>query len=203
MKTTIKTVIALAMLALGVNAFALDDPVNGFGVGSTNGGGALTWAIVPARSANNGTPAVTYLQCTADNATNYVTFYKVTAQCVGRYATNVTVTLSVDRTNGFASGDVIIIRHAQTENYEKRILTTMAASTNLVTTVAPLESVIPGDIIYRCTATGQPQILVGAATLALGPGQFVYVGQKGKPLLVEANGAAAVTLRAVGGVYLP
>ena len=205
MKTHLKFILAAVIaVAFTLPTFAaLDNPVNGFGVGTTNGATTLSWAIVPARSANNGAPAIQFISATSDLTTSKVQFYRTTAQTQARYATNSTVTLSVSQTNGFASGDVIVIRHAATENYEKRVLTTMTASTNLITTVAPLEAVVPGDIIYRVTTSGAGAVAVGNATVNLGNGGAIYVGQQGKPILCELTGTSTCTLNVVGGSFLP
>jgi hypothetical protein len=176
MKKTLMGAVMMVVLLLGLPAFGLDDPVNGFGVGTTNGATTLSWAIVPARSANNGAPAVAYISATSDKAASKVQFYKVTAQTTARYATNSTVTLYVTATNGFASGDAIIIRHMADDSYEKRTLTGNSAATNLVTTAAPLGAVVPGDMIYRVTTTGAGAIACGAATITPS-GQYLYVGQ--------------------------
>lgn len=48
---TIKYFIAALLVCLRLPAFALDDPQNGFGVGSTNFNVNPSWAIIPARSA--------------------------------------------------------------------------------------------------------------------------------------------------------
>lgn len=200
---TIKYFIAALLVCLRLPAFALDDPQNGFGVGSTNFNVNPSWAIIPARSANGGAPAVNFIAAGSDLAGAVVSFYKVTAQTVARYSTNVTVTLSVDRTNGFASGTVIIIQHLANDSYEKKILTTMTASTNLITTVAPAGTVSPGDIIYAVSTSSAPSIAWGATTNTISAAAPIVVGQRGKPLLVEINSTSAGQLRAVGGTYLP
>lgn len=183
---------------------ALFDPVNGFGVGTTNAASTLSWAVVPARSANGGAPAVSFINAGSATATSKIQFYKVTGVVQAKYATNTTVTLSVASTNGFASGDVIIIRRARDETYEKRTLTTMTTATNLVLTAAPTGAVYPGDYIYRVSTTGAGHITWGASTNSLGGIGTIYVGQKGMPLLLEidASGSTA-SLNAVGGIYLP
>lgn len=180
---------------------ALAEPVNGFGVGTTNGGGTASWVIVPARSANNGAPAVTMLSATSDLAGSKVQFSKVTATALVT-GTNSTVTLQVNRTNGFASGTIIVIQHIVDNTYEKRTLTTMTTSTNLVCTAAPLGATTPGDIVYAMSSTGVGAVAVGSATVNLN-GSYVYVGQKGKPILADLTGTSACTLQTLGGVYLP
>lgn len=202
MKTNIRYLLGAVLLALSLPALALDDPTTGFGVGTTNAGTTLSWAIVSARSANNGTPAVTFLNMGSGTAAATTTFWKCTSQTTARYATNSTVTLSVTQTNGFASGDNIIIRHMTDDSYEKRTLTTMTTATNLVTTVAPLTAVVPGDLIYKVVSAGT--IIGGAAATNSTTGTPIWVGQKGKPLMVDINaGGNTACMNAVGGTYLP
>lgn len=203
MKTIKLGFLALLLAAAFNTNAALPDPQSGFGLGTTNPATALSYVVVPARSANNGAPAVTFLNAGSAAATAKVQFYQNTTLVSAKYATNATVLLHVERTNGFASGDVIIIRHKADETYEKRILTTMTTATNLTTTVAPVGAVVPGDIIYRAQAAGAGSIQWGAITNSLS-GSYIYVGQKGQPLLAEINGTSTDGLiNAIGGIYLP
>ena len=203
MKKTLKIMAALLVaFAFALPALALDDPANGFGVGSTNSGGTASYVIVSARSANGGAPAVSLINATSDLTTSKVQFYKVTEETVAQYATNSTTTLSVNNTNGFASGNTIIIRHMGADSYEKRTLTTMTGATNLVVTAAPLGAVVPGDRIYKVVSAGVAAVPVGNATLSV-TGQYLFVGQRGKPLLADLTGTSSCQLNALGGVYLP
>jgi hypothetical protein len=202
-----KTIIGLlALLALSViPAKALPNAVGGFALGSTNPATTLSYAIISGRTPVQGSaPKITYLNVGSDLATSKVQFYTVTAQTACRYATNATVTLSVSSTNGFASGDVVIIRHYLNDTYEKRILTTMTASTNLILTAAPVASVIPGDTIYRATTAGAGFIPLGATTNAIGPSSGgIYVGQADTPLLLEVNATStAGQISVVSGEYI-
>jgi hypothetical protein len=200
-----KRLFLTVLLVLGcMPAFAaLPDPPAGFGVGTTNGATTLSWVIVPARSANNSAAAVTYINATSDKASSVVQFYRVTAQTQATY-TNATVTLPVTGTNqgvNWNSG-TCIIRHMVDDSYEKRSLTTGTGSTNIVLTAAPLGTVVPGDIIYFATTTAAAKIPVGAATLALSAASPIYVGQVGKPLLMELDSTTTGTLNAAGGTYI-
>lgn len=215
-----KKVILIAIAVFGlVNAATvqaappyLTDPVNGFGVGSTNVPGALPWAIVGARSANGGAPAVYHINAGSDATLASLRFYRVVSQTEAKFATNATTTISVASTNtpGTSSGwgwnaGTIIIRHMLDDTYEKRTLTTATGNTNIVTTAAP-STTVPGDIIYLVvtnatmglTATGA----VGTNSVNGGGGP-IYVGQKGKPLMVEVNGTSAAVINSIGGLYLP
>lgn len=208
-KFTLATVLAaIAMLATyvvsaqGINA---TQPYRVYAVGSTNAG-TLATAIIGAHSVNKGTPVVTAINATTDKSTAVVQFYKVLRQTLCQYATNSTTVISVNSTNGFASGDVIIIRHMGNDGYEKRTLTTMTSATNLTTTTAPYTTV-PGDIIYGVTTTGAGKIPVVTNTVATGPyivalsGPAIYTGQKECPLLVEIDATTTGNINFVTATY--
>lgn len=203
-KIMIMTLALLALVMVTLTATAAPpDVVNGFSAGSTNRHGTLSYAIVSPRSPLTGAaPVVRFINAGSDKVAGIVQSYKVTAQATAQYATNATVTLHVNRTNGFASGDVIIIRHITDDSYEKRILTTMTVATNLTTTAAPLGAVVPGDIIYRCTTTGAGTIYWGASTNSLSAsGGPLFVGQKDTPLLLEIDATTAGAINVVSGDY--
>lgn len=201
----IVALIALAMLFAVPAKAQLSAPQTAFSVSTTNPATTLSYLVVSERSANGGTPAVTYLTAGSDLASSQVTTYKVTHVVGAQYATNATTTLSVNNTNGFSSGDVIIIRHYLNDTYEKRILTTMTGSTNLVLTAAPVAAVIPGDTIYRVVTSGAQNIPWGATTNSVGGGAGgpIIVGQRGLPLLMEINATSTAGRLSCAGVYLP
>ncbi len=206
MKTSFKIIVAIAFACLSAAAQDPTARTSVFGLGATNNGTTATaTVIIPNKSSNDGTPVITYLNYGSELATSRVQFYKATAQTQAQYSTNVTVTLSVGQTNGFASGDVIIIKHATAgaESYEKRTLTTMTASTNLIVTVAPVQVVTPGDIIYRVTTVGAGWIPVGVATNSITAANGLYAGQKNTPLMLEITGTSTCQIPVVSGFYAP
>jgi hypothetical protein len=174
--------------------------------GSTNGGTVLSWVIVPAKSANNGVPLVTFVNATSDDATSKVQSYRVTAAATANYAST-TVSAPVNRTNGFAVNDVVIIRHLASDTYEKRILAAaFTSATNLTLTVAPVTALAIGDLVYRVTTTGAAAIPCGVATLSLdGPGLLMgeKLGGNPTPLLLEIAGGTNATINAVAAQYVP
>lgn len=206
MKNTFKILVAVLAIGFAVPAMALDDPVNAWSVGSTNKDTTLSYAIVSARSANNGTPVLQYLNSGSDVATGTVRFGKVINEITATH-TNSTTTIFVNTTNppgtavNFKAG-TIIIRHMIDDSYEKRTLANNTGSTNIVVTAASLGEVRPGDKIYYVT-TNAATILQGAATNSLNAsGGALFVGQKGKPLLIEVNATTAGTINVASGVYL-
>jgi hypothetical protein len=216
MENLFKFTIAAA-LGFALTATAQIVPAySSYAAGTTNGASALSWAISSAHSLNDGIPVVTYINASSDKAASKVQFYLCTEETVAKYANNSTTTLSVNDTNGFASGDVIIIRHAGTnDTYEKRILTTMTAATNLVVTVAPMTTVVPGDIIYRMTTTGAPFIPCvtntytaansGLSVVQSGPGIVAGSAFGGHtcPILAEVDGTSSASLNSMNVIYVP
>lgn len=171
---------------------------------STNGGTALSWAIISAEGFNDGVPAVTFVSATSDKAASKIQAYKVNQTGIEKF-TNSTTRLDIAATNGFAPSGTIIIRHVLNDTYEKRTIAAGASwstgATNIVLTAAPLQAVIPGDLIYQVTTTGAASIPCGAATVNLS-GNNIITGEGGRPLLVEIDGTSAATLNAVSCVYL-
>ncbi len=209
MKFAKSPILALALLALAIPVIstqaAAPDPVNGWAVTTTNGGTTLSYAIVSPRGTQSGAAVrVQYLNATSDKSTSKVQFYKVDAQSAITY-TNSTTTLFVNTTNNgvnWQSGTVII-RHNIDDSYEKRTLGANTGSTNIAVTVAPMGTVLPGDIVYHVTTTGAGSIPVGSATLTLGPTSgAIYIGQKDKPLLLEIDATTSGTLNVASGDYV-
>lgn len=211
MKNTVK-ILGAGLLACGLAASAFADafglvqkpPQNVFEVGSSNLVSAGSWGIISARSGNAGTPVVTFVAYGGDSATAKLFIFKINAVAVTTF-TNSTTTLFVNNTNGFDQSSVLIIRHKLTDNYEKRVQTSNTGVTNLVTTVAPMEAVVPGDLIYQATSSGLAQqlITVGAATNYIAAPGGIFVGQQGLPLLIEVDGSSAASMFSASGFYAP
>lgn len=208
MKSNLKligAILAVACIGLTASGQSFNDNLNVFSVAATSNATTLASVIVPNNAANGGAPVVTFISYAGDNATNTLQAYKATAMTQAAYVTNTTTTLSVIQTNGFASGDVIIIKHTTPGqvSYERRVLTTMGAATNLVTTVAPTQQVAIGDLIWRVTKSGVASYPVGNTTNTLSNAAGVICGQRNTPLLVEVTGAVAGQLTAVSGFFAP
>lgn len=210
MKTFLKSAFAaLALLAISVQAqvpTVAIDPLgyNAWSGGTTNGNTALSWCIVPARSSILGTPVVEYINASSDLVLAAVTNYTCTTQQSVNY-TNSTVYIPITSTNGFASGDYVVIRHQLTDNYEKRVLTTPVNSTNIVLTVAPIETTVPGDIVYRYQGLGSAFIAFNAAgtNISINSTRPIFAGQRGKPMLIEVNATTRGSVNAVTATWLP
>jgi len=197
MKNWIISSIVLACLTL--SALAAPESYTVYAGGGTDVGNTISYAVVSARSENGGAPVVTYVSATSDKSGSVVQFYSVDTNQVATTASTATVYLPVSATNGFASGDIIVIRHMTSDTYEKRILTAFNTNGVLILTAAPGTATAVGDLIYKVTAGGT--IPVGAATATL-YGEGIYAGQKGKPLLLEVDGTSACQLNAVCAKYV-
>ncbi len=195
-------VLAIALCSL-TPAHAAPPTYKTYSAGSTNAG-TLAYAVIGANSDNAGAPVVTAIDATSDKAGSLVQFYKVLAEEIASF-TNSTVTLPVVNTNAFANSGTVLIRHLYTDTYEKRALTTSTGSTNLVLTVAPLEAVAPGDIIYKVVSAGSGALSLKTNSFTVAnsgmscqmTGSAIYSGQKGKPLLLEVDATTTGTINGV------
>jgi hypothetical protein len=104
-------------------------------------------------------------------------------------ATNSTTTVFVENTNGMAANTTIVIRHYQTDTYERRQISSILNSTNISVYQAPATTVNTTDQVYVQTAGGN--IPCGAATLTLTTATGIYSGPAGRPLLIEIDSTSA------------
>jgi len=194
----ILSVLFLVVLALLPAMVQAVDEIPFFAGGGTDVGTTLCYAVVSANGKNQGVPVVTYVNATSDKAGSIIQFYNITTSTAANVVSTSTA-LPVTSTNGFASGDIIVIRHLLDDTYERRILTTFTTATNLVTTVAPTVALVVGDIVYRAATAGF--IPVGSATLQI-VGDGIYAGQPGKPLLLEVDCTSAGQINAVAAKFV-
>jgi hypothetical protein len=190
------------LLALALPSFAMDALAQSYSVYSTGNtlvSDSLSTATIGMRSSNGGTPLLTYLNATGDTSTSCVTFYACKNKVMVNY-TNTATSIPVDATNGFSSGDVILIQHIVGDKYEERKLAAFTGQTNLTTTLDPTLEVTPGDVIYRVVPTAT--IPVGSNSISIsGPG--IFSGQRGLPLLMDITGSAAVYINAACATMTP
>lgn len=209
MKLLLGAVLAALATSALFTAAAVAAPAtySSYSTGATNAG-ALAHAIIGANSANAGTPVVTSIDATSDKAASLVQFYRVTAETAANY-TNSTTRLDVVLTNGIGVSGTIVIRHLLTDTYEKRTLANNTGSTNLVVTVAPLEAVVPGDIIYKVATTGVGALSLKTNSFSVASagmscqlnGPRLFAGQKGKPLLLEVDATTTGTINSVTATF--
>lgn len=206
--TILSAVALLASSAFGAtNYIGGLTAVNVFGVGTTNPNVALSYAIVPGRSANGGAPVVTYVAATSDKPSTFLQFYKVDGALSTILATNTSARIYVENTNqsnnNWQSGP-IVIWHKIDNSYERRFLTANDGATNLILTVATMGAMSVGDMVYHCSSNNTPKIAWNTTTYtnnAIGPGSAVIGGQKGLPMLIEMDCTTIGGVWAVGGNY--
>lgn len=168
--------------------------------GSTNSATALSWVIVPSKSSlSGGTPVITSIAAYSDKLTGKVQVYRVAETATVTY-TNTTVSIPINSTNTGTKWDTgtIVIKHALTETYEKRTLTTSGGDTNLQVTAATLETCVPGDTICKVTTAGAATFnlvtnTVGANLMNfVASGEALVTGQPGCPMLIEVDATGSV-----------
>jgi len=206
MKTKILLGIGLAFMVSVINLQAQ----TGFALNKT--GTTLASVIVPSASNPGGQAELDYLVAQTDLSSAAIQFYTVTnsTSCLQGY-TNSTVTLVVQQTNGFASGNIVVIQHVAVPSaLERRVLTTMTTATNLVLTQAPTAAFIPGDIVYQETAgatipvstnaLGGYQVVVGPAPTGINYGSLY--NNANTPMLIDITGTSACSIYDAAGRYL-
>lgn len=203
MKGLLSILTAAAILAIGTSSFA--DVASIFPnhkkvfVSTGTNGTTLSSVIISANAYNDGCPVVTYYNATSDKAGSKLQFYLCDTNQQANYASSST-SIPVTATNGFASGDIIIIRHYATDTYERRVLTTFTSATNLTVTLAPVTALAVGDQVYHTTTVGAPWIACGNATVT-SSGNSLVAGQPGCPLLCDLDGTSACSINALTAEY--
>lgn len=210
MRIKVKILSAVATALACVSAFAAQpQPQNTFSVGATNNGTAVAWCTISANSANGGVPVLTAIN--AGTATTIPTFtsvsnfagaviaWRIVDKAVANF-TNGTTSVPVAATNSFVSGDLVLVRHMLDDNYERASLTTATSGTNLTFNAAPAEAIIPGDIIYRLSATNAAYVVQWNNATNTLTGNRILVGQKGLPLHLSltSSGSTSAILNASG-----
>ncbi len=201
---------AVSTFAAGTAAQLLTQKYSSYSTSATNNNaaGAVVSCTISANSANGGTPVVTALSAgndtntsTATTITGQVLFYKIIDQTVANYA-NTTVSIPVNATNSFISGDLCLIRHLTNDSYERITLTTVTSGTNLTAAAAPVQTVQIGDIIYKLGTNGAAAIPFASITNTyIGTG--IVSGQKGLPLHMAMKGLNGCQINFVSARYDP
>ena len=201
---TAMLVLALMFIVLIGQAQAAPPPaLTGFGAGGSGpGANSISNFVVSANAANGGVAVITYLNVTGGNSDNVTKFYQPSGYATIATNANSTVTIPVGigNTNGFAAGDIVVIRHVATDTYERRVLDTFANNYSLTLTVAPSTALVAGDVIYKMTLSGQ--IITGTAKEINNPGGL-YWGARPGPVLLDVSGTsvALTGIQCVSGYY--
>ena len=106
---------------------------------------------------------------------------------------NVGTTIDVGYTNGFATGDYVVLETAAGV-WTNAQIASFTGSTNIVFGYnLPITRV--GDQIYKMSSPAA--LYVGVWTNRTFSGEAVYVGNKSRPVIVYVNGTSACSLDAV------
>jgi hypothetical protein len=164
-----------------------EDVFSGIGTTvSTN----ISYYIAPARGGSKA--GITFMSAWTDNANGTLKVYTVTTSTLVTNALAAGLTnILVLSTNGFAVGDVVIIRSVSGDTYQKaKVGPTISAAgfviTNDLTSATSSFALAAGDVIYRC---GTPaSIVIGATRTDYGNGSApVVLSRTSEPVLVEAS----------------
>jgi hypothetical protein len=177
----------------GYNAFA----GTGTAQGTTN-----SFYVAGNYTLSQGTPIVRYLNASSDLAGSKIQFYALTNQVTISNPTNSgTTNLVCSSTNGFAAGNIVVIKHLASDTYERLPLLLVQNTNQLVVKFPPTTQCAAGDLLWYAAPTGSIPVGAASNSVPTGAGQFMYAGQYGKPLLIEINGTSTATLNAVSGDY--
>ena len=107
-----------------------------------------------------------------------------------------TKSFGVASTNGFSVGDWILIETAA-GLWTNGIITGFTTNTNVICQMN-LIATVPGDQIYNLSAA--TSLPIGATTATYGS-EAIYVGNRGRPVFVYANGTSSITLNGITARY--
>jgi hypothetical protein len=222
MISTLKTTMKIKTLLVSCITISLAIPLlagNFFSVGGASISNAThnaAYAIVPASGGNNGegTPRIQFVSWTTDvnNATQSIyrvhSTHRVTAASGG--ATN---KIYASATLAAPTNSIYVLRHANSEIYERLVNTTNHATTILGVTPSTGFAVAVGDTLYLMTnAASLPSGYIPAIA-ANGSGtnsilketmsaSGIYNGADGEPILVQVQRATNGVLHVVSGAFV-
>lgn len=210
-----KKFIALTLAFMAISVCAKADV--GFSVFATPGTAinpATNYAIVPTQSRNGGEPLVTYVNTTSvfSTGTASLTSYVSTNQTLeAPTLTNSTTTLYVNSTNGFVAGQWVVIQHLWMNlprfQNEAAVISAVQNTNQIVLVTAPVNAVLPGDVINQETAWASIPLTSSASPSSInGPG--IFSGQRNEPFLFVAAGTGASSadtniINTINAVYQP
>lgn len=187
-----------------IPASQVSDP-RGFAVGNTAWGATNAWTIVPEVGGKQA--FVLNLEVSTDNAPGRLTIYTNGMRVVSPQpvlgGTNVQLTTGATAgvgTNGFAAGDTVIIRGETGSDVMYQRAMVHAVGTTNISLKQTLTALGANASIWRC-GTNQVITAVTNGATSLRAGQFVTVGRRGEPMLIDLIGTAAVFINGAGGEY--
>lgn len=175
---------------------------NAFGGTGTAQGTTNSFFVAGNYTLATGTPVVRYLNVSSDLAASKVQFYALTNPVIVQIGTNSgTTNLVVSSTNGFAAGNIVVIKHTTSDTYERLPLFAVQNTNQLVVKFPPATTCSSGDVLWYANPTGSIAIGATSNSVPTGAGNFIYAGQYGRPLLIEINGTSTAAINAVSGDY--
>lgn len=170
--------------------------------GTTN-----AWVIIPPCPSR--TPILRSVQVTSDLYDSRLTIFSNSLPAIALYdstGTNIAVQSSTvageGGTNGFATGDIVIICHGSgasvNDSYE-RARVHAVTTTNIAITTTLARTLTAGSLVYRVGTNAFLKGYTNSSTTTLN--SFIASGQRGQPLLIDASGTSAVSINLMGGEY--
>jgi hypothetical protein len=137
-----------------------------------------------------------------------VQFYSCSNYTAATAATSNVRTNTVNSTNGFSIGKVVVVKHLSTDTYERLVLAAPQLTNQIVFASDPVRALAAGDLIYEQTAGGTIGVVTnaGANSFMINlSGNGIYSGQKGYPLLLDTVNVVGTnaTIRAVNATFTP
>jgi hypothetical protein len=157
---------------------------SGFTAAATN----LSYAVISANG--RGVPVVTFASATVADTEGLRLIWRSGTVTTFATGTNTTFTIPVTHTNGFLESAIVIIRHRDTDTYERAVIGSIFGN-EIDLLDPPTHPVSPGDIIYATSSAGSG-VVVGATGTTTLNGPVLFSGRTaGKPLLVQILGTNA------------
>ena|ERR1017187_1499841 len=190
MKQILKIGLAFALLASALPGWAQTIP----SYTTLTASGSTTATVVFATSPFQQVRIVTAF-ATSDLSTSKLAFRTGVTPLTVAYTNGVTQ-VGVSATNGFAVGTWVLIetKAGATTNAQ---IASFGAATNIIFTSNAIATT-PGDQIYSLSA---PVLLTVGSNSVTFTGDALYVGNRGRPVMVYVNGTSACSLDTVSGRY--
>lgn len=191
-----KTILTTALLSLCLAAPAFADTLFS-GTGKTVSTQLCYFVTAPAPSQS---VLISYLNATSDKAGSLAQFYTAGSPIpVTGSSTNGASVVKCTGTR-LATNDVVVVVSGPNTATPSAFRHTVSiiTSSNVTFAQATTSAFVYGDSIYRMTAAAS--VPVGAANLKLGPENgYFYVGQSGKPVLIQLDSTSSGTLSLITG----
>ena len=188
-----KTILTIAALAIGLSISALAQTVPTYTTLTASGS---TTAVVYFATSPFQQVRIVNAFATSDLSTGKMTFYTGVTPMTVAYTNAAGTSVGVAATNGFTAGTWVLIETAAGV-ITNGIIASFGSSTNIVLGQAVCATK-PGDQIY--TLSSPVTLAVGAASVTF-TGDALYVGNRGRPVMVRVNGTSACSLDTITGRY--